>query len=427
MKTCKIIFLLTSLATLQSVSLSVFAAPSALPTPVASPVAAPNAILTKSQQDFLESARLRTSFVFSGEELPKIEFAESAKAKELLGDYTIETRFYDVNYNLVTRAANVGRYGAVSEIKLGKGATFKRYVTLYRQDRILDWSAIKPNFTGELPPEMGIDVGVLREREAIWSDYLKQQFIKSLTTDDAAGALLAGLHEAKLGDGSGKWNNAWHRDETWWYGLKKKLGDTKPVRYLLDLPAGYGTNKTKKWPLVLFLHGSGESGTDLSILRRQGLPKMVAQGQKFPFILVSPQAPQGYLLATQLTEVLNEVAAKYRVDADRVYVTGLSMGGNGTWFLALEYPERFAAIAPVAASGDPGGAARLKKIPVWYFVGANDSNVPQKAEQMVAAMKAADVAYKFTLYPNTGHVETWEKAYANPELLTWMLAQKRAR
>lgn len=381
--------------------------------------------IEKERQSLLESAPLRTSFVFSGEDFPKIDFDQPSFLEDALGSYTIQTRFYDAFYNRVERASATGRYGAVVEIKAQNGAVSKRYVTLYRQSRVLDWKSVKPLFTGELPPELGIDASVLREREAVWSDYLKWQFVNGLERDSAAGALLSALHEAKPGDGSGSWNNPWHRDETWWYKLKKKLGDTKPTRYLVDFPTEYDADKTKKWPLVLFLHGSGERGDDLKILRRNGPPKLVAQGQKFPFVLVSPQAPQGYLLATQLIEVLDEVAAKYRVDIDRVYVTGLSMGGNGTWFLALEYPERFAAIAPVAASGDPGGAARLKNIPVWYFVGDKDDKVPQKAQQMVAAMKAAGVPYKFTIYPETGHVETWEKAYSDPSLYTWMLAQKR--
>ena len=368
-----------------------------------------------------------TSYVFAGEEFPSADFEQPSLMEDALGAYTITTQFYDASYNRVTRATTPGRYGAVVEVQPQNGPVFKRYITLYRQNRVLDWDNVKPNFSGELPPEIGVSAEVLRERQELWSRYLRQQFVNGLSRD-RSGALLAGLHEAGAGDGSGSWNNPWHRDETWWYGLKKKLGDTKPTRYLVDLPKDYDKDKAKKWPLVLFLHGSGERGDDLNVLRRHGPPKLVAQGQNFPFILVSPQTPKDYLLATQLVEVLDEVGAKYRVDTDRVYVTGLSMGGNGTWFLALEFPERFAAIAPIAAGGDPGGAARLKNLPTWYFVGAKDDTFdPQRADDMVAAMKEAGVPFKFTRYPNAGHAETWEKAYADPELYQWLLGQKRAK
>ncbi len=369
---------------------------------------------------------LFTSFVFAGEEFPQADFEQPSLMEDALGAYSIQTQFYDASYNLVTRATTLGRYGAVVLVQPQNGPSFKRYITLYRQDRVLDWNKDKSDFTGELPPEIGVSAEVLRQRQALWSKYLKQQFVDGLARDSSSGALLAGLHEAGDGNGSGSWNNPWHRDETWWYGLKKKLGETRPTRYLVDLPPDYAKDKTKKWPLVLFLHGSGERGDDLNVLRRHGLPKLIARGQKFPFILVSPQAPHDYLLATQLIEVLDEVQAKYRVDADRVYVTGLSMGGNGTWFLALEFPERFAAIVPIAAGGDPGGAARLKNLPTWYFVGGKDDTFdPQRADDMVAAMKEAGVPFKFTRYPQAGHAETWEKAYADPELYQWLLSQKR--
>lgn len=371
---------------------------------------------------------LFTSFVFAGEEFPAAEFEQPSLMEDALGTYTLRTQFYDASYNLVTRATTPGRYGAVVEVQPQNAPGFKRYITLYRQNRVLDWNKLNPNFSGELPPEMGVSAEALRQRQASWSRYLKQQFVDGLRRDTSSGALMAGLHEAGEGNGSGSWNNPRHLDETWWYGLKKKLGDTKPTRYLVDLPKDYAKDKAKKWPVVLFLHGSGERGEDLNALRRHGPPKLVAQGQNFPFILVSPQTPQGYLLATQLIEVLDEVGAKYRVDADRVYVTGLSMGGNGTWFLALEFPERFAAIAPIASGGDPGGAARLKNLPTWYFVGAKDDTFdPQRADDMVAAMKEAGVPFKFTRYPDAAHSETWDKAYADPELLKWLLAQKRLK
>jgi len=382
----------------------------------------------KERRDMVDSAPLLfSSFVFSGAEFPSVDFENPSLMEDVLGPYTSKTTFYDANYNRVTRAETPGRYGAVVEIHPETGASFNRYLTLYRQSAPLDWGAVSPAFSAELPLEVGVEPDVLKEREAFWSRFLKENFVDGLAHNPGSAIVLSGLHEAKPGDGSGSWNNPFHRDETWWYGLRKKRGETKPTRFLLDLPAEYGQHPMREWPLVIFLHGSGEGGEDLSVLRHQGLPKLVAQGQKFPFILVSPQAPTGYLLGTQIIEVLDEVEAKYHVDADRVYLTGLSMGGNGTWFTALEFPDRFAAIVPIAATGDPGGAARLRKLPTWYFMGGKDTNVtPGRAQQMVQAMKVAEVPFHFTLYPEAGHVETWEKAYADPSLYEWMLAQRRA-
>lgn len=367
-------------------------------------------------------------FVFSGEEFPRAEFEQPSLIEDALGPYTLQTTFYDATYHRVARAQTPGRYGAVTEVKPERGQAFKRFTTLYRQEKPLDWSQTQAVFTGELPPEMGVEAGVLGERRALWSDFLKQQLQQGFTRDSRSGVLLAGLHEAKVGDGSGSWNNPGHRDDTWWYGLKKRIGETPTTAYLLDLPQGYEADTARQWPLVIFLHGSGERGSDLSKLRRHGPPELVAQGKQFPFILVSPQAKAGYLIGTQIIEVLDEVARKYRVDTDRVILTGLSLGGNSTWFTALEFPERFAAIVPIAATTDPANMPRLRQLPTWLFEGGKDTNITQgRVTLMVEAMKAAGVPFKFTLYPEAGHGESWKKAYDDPALYEWMLAQRRAK
>lgn len=367
-----------------------------------------------------------SSAVFSGEEFPTADFVQPSLVEDALGLYTTKTTFYDANYNVVTTVQTSGRYGAVVEVTTERAGAFKRFITLYRQPAPFNWNNYKPLSTGELPFEIGIDPTVLKERAESWDRLLANDLSIGFIWNMNSAPLLAGLHEAKPGDGSGSWNGANHRDDTWWYGLKKKLGEVRPVRYLLDLPEGYEADPNKKWPLLLFLHGSGERGNDLSLLRRHGPPKLVAQGQKLPFIVLSPQAPVNYLLGAQLIDLIDEVSAKTRVDPDRVIMTGLSSGGNSTWYTALEYPERFAAIVPIAASGNPAGAPRLKNLPVWYFVGDKDTNIsPGGPQQMVSAMQSAGIPFKFTEYPGAGHGETWEKAYSDPALYEWMLAQKR--
>ncbi|MBE7560195.1 prolyl oligopeptidase family serine peptidase [bacterium] len=199
----------------------------------------------------------------------------------------------------------------------------------------------------------------------------------------------------------------------------------QPLHYLLYLPPDYARSRAR-WPLVLFLHGAGERGANLERLKVHGPPRLVAQGKDFPFILVSPQCPAGRRWqSAPLIKLLDHIQAQYRVDPDRVYVTGLSMGGYGTWLLASEHPERFAAAAPICGRASPEGAPRLKHLPLWVFHGARDNLVPiTYSEQMVEALRALGADVRFTVYPEAGH-DSWTETYDNPEFWDWLLAQRR--
>lgn len=209
--------------------------------------------------------------------------------------------------------------------------------------------------------------------------------------------------------------------------LNKQITITITARYLLYLPEGYETDAGKRWPLVLFLHGAGERGSDLEKVKAHGPPRLVAAGKQFPFILVSPQCPEDARWSTDtLGALLDDVRQRYRVDPDRVYVTGLSMGGYGTWAMAMAYPDRFAAIAPICGGGDPRRAARIRGVPAWVFHGGKDTVVPlQQSEEMVAALKAAGAPeVKLTVYPDAGH-DSWTMAYDDPALYEWLLGRRR--
>lgn len=198
------------------------------------------------------------------------------------------------------------------------------------------------------------------------------------------------------------------------------------THYLLYLPENYQADTAVKWPLLVFLHGSGESGTDLNKVKVHGPPKLVEQGRKFPFIIVSPQATNGWQ-PTVLAGMIRDIKSKLRVNAERVYLTGLSMGGFGTWKLAMEYPEEFAAIAPICGGGDTAKIYRLENMAVWNFHGAKDNAVPLSAsEKMMDALKHYNKNAKFTIYPDAGH-DSWTETYNNDEFYTWLLAQKRFR
>ncbi len=196
------------------------------------------------------------------------------------------------------------------------------------------------------------------------------------------------------------------------------------LHYLLYLPKDYASKKV--WPLVLFLHGAGERGDNLDMVKKHGPPKLVAQGKEFPFVLVSPQCPAGrWWEPTELSALLDEIVEKQKIDKDRVYVTGLSMGGFGTWSLAAHSPKRFAAIVPICGGGEPITTMLLPKVPAWVFHGGKDPVVPvARGEAMVNALKAAGGTVKFTVYPNAGH-DSWTEAYNDPKLYEWLLEQKR--
>lgn len=185
----------------------------------------------------------------------------------------------------------------------------------------------------------------------------------------------------------------------------------------------------RKYPLILFLHGAGERGTNLELVKKHGPPKIVEKKRDFPFVVVSPQCPRRQWWSSDvLAALLDEMIKKYRVDADRVYLTGLSMGGFGTWALAAKMPDRFAAIVPICGGGDPAQAAKLKDLPIRVFHGARDRVVnPSRSRQMVEAIKAAGgKEVELTVYPNAGH-DSWTKTYDDPELYKWLLKQKRKK
>lgn len=200
----------------------------------------------------------------------------------------------------------------------------------------------------------------------------------------------------------------------------------RPVNYLLYLPDSYPQDTLKKWPLLLFLHGSGERGDDLEKVKQHGPPKLIEQGKKFPFIVVSPQAPQEQGWSTaDLYALLQNCKQKYRVDPDRIYLTGLSMGGFGTWSLAIEHPEEFAAIVPICGGGDTADIWKLRHTAVWCFHGAKDNNVPLAFDQkMISALQVYNPSARLTIYPEAEH-DSWTTTYNNDSLYQWLLMQKK--
>jgi predicted peptidase len=209
---------------------------------------------------------------------------------------------------------------------------------------------------------------------------------------------------------------------------KKEGSYTAIHNYLLYLPENYEEKSDKKWPLILFLHGSGEQGDNVELLKKYGIPNIVESITDFQFIVVSPQCPNDTKWVFQtdaLNEFLDYVLSNYNVDLDRVYLTGLSLGGHGTYKLAAEHPEKFAAIAPVCGHQYLEGVDSIKTLPVWVFHGAKDTVINVKeSEEMVDALKVLGCDVRFTVYPEAHH-DSWTETYNNLELYNWFLNHKK--
>lgn len=205
------------------------------------------------------------------------------------------------------------------------------------------------------------------------------------------------------------------------------------MRYLRFVPEGLGKEPQRKWPLILFLHGAGERGHDPDILKKHGIRKIAEVQPDFPFIALSPQSNdgtswEGYI--QPLTSLLDETIRTLPVDTARMYLTGISMGGYGVWRLAVEVPDRFAALVPICGYGPPsqGFPERvcvLKDVPVWVFHGGRDDVVPpEESRKMVEALEECGGDVRFTIYPDAGH-DSWTRTYDNPELYAWLLKHNR--
>lgn len=194
--------------------------------------------------------------------------------------------------------------------------------------------------------------------------------------------------------------------------------------YRVFYPAGYDGSDAR-WPLILFLHGSGERGDDLAAVERNGPPR-VARERGLPFLVVAPQLPAGEVWQSDaLIALLDQVIARLRVDTTRVYLTSLSMGTFGAWDLAMTQPERFAALAVASGGGNPVEICRLKDTPVWIAHGAKDDIIPVAWSQgMAHRLERCGGHPRLSIDPDAGH-DAWTKFFADPALYDWLLAQRR--
>lgn len=200
------------------------------------------------------------------------------------------------------------------------------------------------------------------------------------------------------------------------------------LNYYLYLPEDYEEKEKEEFPLLLFLHGGGESGDSLSTLKSNGPPKLIAEGKQFPFLILAPQNPheKQWWNTRAVVQLLDTIIANNRIDKKRIYLTGLSRGGGAAWELAVQYPDKFAALAVVCGMAPLPYASWINnKLPIWVFHGDQDRSIPiEESINMVGRLKDMGYNVKFTTYKGVGH-NSWEMAYTNEELYSWFMDQKR--
>jgi len=368
--------------------------------------------------------------VFFSDALPQPAFQTPGWIHTLTGGYELKTTYYDADYNEVDTAATPGRYGAVTVLTTEDAPPMRFYHTLYRargtEEDTLKWEDLSIRLE-RLPESLGFPEDLLARQAGPVSRFLFWD-TRDLLTRKRDGALIFAALDENGPDPMHMGTDPWSRDQGWWLGLKKKLGLFEH-RYHVDLPEGYAdpARGDETWPLILFLHGAGERGDDPKPTPKHGPSRLIREGESLPFIVVSPQCENGqWWNPPRVMDVLDEVKTMYRIDEDRIYLTGLSMGGYGSWDTALAHPDVFAAVAPICGGGIPEEASRLVNVPIWNFHGEEDGSVPfRRSVDMVEAIRAAGgEAVAFTSYPGVGH-NAWSITYENPDLYAWFLRNRR--
>lgn len=380
------------------------------------------------RRDGFDSARLHFArSIFSDTIFPACEFEQPGLVEDIIGKYRLHTDFYAADFTPVKTAEKPGRYGAVVTITTDNGAVFKRFVTLFRTAKAVRGGGGGMKGEVTLPPGMGIDPQVVRQQSEAVISRLDQTFMQMSRFTSEPAIFLAALSETKP-DSPSRPDNSSAVDQHWWFELKRRTGDFTLYEHKVRLPKDYDADPNARHPLILFLHGSDGTRPNVEKEARNDIAAFADAHPDFPFILVTPACRwKEWWSPDDLGALLDDVAKRYRVDPDRVYLTGLSMGGFGTWSLAAAQPERFAAIVPICGGGDPADAERLKTLPIWIFHGDSDANVPvARSLEMEAALTKAGGKPKLTIYPGVKH-NSWTQTYSNPDLYKWLLEQRRGQ
>lgn len=394
-------------------------------------------ILTQSafqtfMQDAYTNAGLIYDAVFAGTALPRVRLDAPLWMSTAFGPQArVEVDFYDADYNRVTRAEKVGRYGAIVKIippnDDGQIGVRKRFITFYKGEQWigrrqlggLNWE----EFPYTLPAAYGIPQVTKPAAQAALATFTKTSFFNRWQDEEMA-ILLAGLYEMHH-EKTTSTLDIRERDAQWWRGLRKQLG-MLAYQCRVQLPTNYQEEAHKPFPLLLFLHGSGgRRTTDVKSAHTFIPDALERHAKEFGFILAAPLCyPNSSWSVESLALLLDELAQKYRVDKQRVYLSGLSMGGGGSWLLAGAESQRFAALAPICGwVRDVSQADKIARIPCWIHHGAIDRAVTlDNSQRMLEAIRAHGSQAVLTVFPQTNHENAWLKAYRNKNLFKWMAA-----
>ena len=379
-------------------------------------------------------------WVFAGENLPQFAFKQPLLADLISGfNYTVKVRYFDADAKPVEKAEKPGRYGAVVEIT-ALGETQRKFFTLYRvpDENALawwpTWVELEPQFLLKGMPEgFGVDAKVWTDDPGrAFSSEFKWFLRGSLDREGFFASMFAGLAElpeevlagqvplkpSQTADGS---------HHTYVTKLKQAISNEPVYPYLLVTPKNYDKEPDTRWPLLVFLHGGGQRNLPIETLWREGPNCLAWFREDSPFVVVAPLCPndEGWTPAA-VVAVVDRLIATMRVDPDRVYLTGISMGGFGTWDTAASYPERFAAIAPLCGGMNAEQAIFLKDMPIWAFHGDADDMVPVDFTRrpVKRLQEAGAPRLKYTEMPGVGH-HINHIVYGDRELYNWLLQQRR--
>lgn len=207
-----------------------------------------------------------------------------------------------------------------------------------------------------------------------------------------------------------------------------KTVTTETLQYYLYYPAEYEDFPDRDFGILLFLHGGGESGGALEEIKRNGPPKLLVEGKQFPFLVLAPQNPhkRKWWNIQAVVQLLDSVIEQNRIDPTRVYLSGLSRGGSAAWDLAVQYPDKWAALAIVCGMAPEPYAHWIdKELPIWVFHGSDDKVISvSESDNMVKKLKEMSYDVRYTRYEGVGH-DSWKKAYLEDDLYSWMANQKR--
>ncbi len=361
-------------------------------------------------------------YVFDEAEFPSGDFEAGRLVHRFLFPARFTITFYDAHYNEVAKAEKPGRYGAVVRMKLA-GNEVDQFVTLYRTPGKVFWKQTPWPMSVQLP-EAGLDPTVLRNQQPEIGEMLRSTLAGRANDSANLAILLAALSEISPSDPPALPGASIARNNDWWFGLRQRIGLPESYRHLVELPRDYDADPVRRWPVLLYLVGHAEFGNDLHLVRGSGIARRVADGQQEPAIIVAPQCPDAEEWNPKvLAQLLDEITAKYRVDPDRIYVTG----GPATWDMALAYPERIAAILPITCESDQVDAVRLKAMPIWASHQVDDPMIPASLTiGMVDRIRQAGGHPHETI--TDGKKDVWEVVYdADSPVFPWLFAQKRGQ